>query len=120
MRDRLIQAIIADRTRVQTLLVSACIALCGSIATKLLGFELTAEHNAMITLMVTLAIGWAIEAYAGEKNAQGGERIQAVLQQVKPDLEVDRFIGDKTVAAAEDLVMAQSSKEPTTPPTRSQ
>lgn len=104
MRDRIIQLIIADRTRVLTLLISLALALCGGIATKLLGFDLTAEHNATITLVVTLIFGWVIEGYAAEVNAKGAEKVQQQLQRLQPRLEVDRFIGDRTVAAAEDAV----------------
>lgn len=113
MRDRIIQLIIADRTRVLTLLVSFVLAVAGNIATRLLGVELTAEHNAQITLFVTLVFGWIIEAYASEVNARGAEKVQQALQMVKPDLEVDRFIGDRTVAAAEDIATAALTEAPT-------
>lgn len=104
MRDRIIQAIIADRTRVQTLLISLALASAGGIATRLLGFELTAEHNTTITLIVTLLFGWIIEAYAAEQNAKGAKKIQENLQRLDPSIQVDRFIGDRTVAAAQDAV----------------
>lgn len=118
MRDRIIQLIIADRTRVLTLLVSLCLALAGGIATRLLGFELTTEHNAMITTIVTLVFGWTIEAWASEQNAKGAAKVQEALKEIAPDLEVDRHLGDKTVAAVEDAVIA--AKAPTEAPTTKQ
>jgi lysozyme family protein len=65
-------------------------------------------------LLVTLVFGWLIEAYAAEVNARGAAKVQQALQMVKPDLEVDRFIGDRTVAAAEDIATAALTEAPTT------
>lgn len=113
MRDRIIQLIIADRTRVLTLLVSLCLALAGAIATRLLGIELTAEHNTTITMVVTLVFGWAIEAWAAEQNAKGAKAVQQALKEINPDLEIDRFIGTKTIEAATDTVaQAVLSEQP--------
>jgi len=118
MRDRILQLIIADRTRVLTLLVSLVLALCGGIATKLLGFELTTEHNAQITLIVTLVFGWIIEAYAAEVNAKGAAKVQQSLQRIDPNLQVDRYIGDQTIAVADDAATQIVLSGNTAPPTK--
>ena len=112
MKDRIIQLIIADRTRVLTLLISGVLALSGVVAAKLFGVQLTAEHQTTITLLVTLIFGWVIEAYAAEKNAQGAAKVQQALQVQNPTLEVDRYIGPQTVAAAEDMAIKSVVNKP--------
>jgi len=105
MKDRIIAAIIADRSRVLTILLSGVMALSSVVAIKWFGVELTAEHQTTITLIVTLVFGWLIEGYAAEKNAQGAQQVQQALQMKNPTLEADRYIGPATVAAAQDMAV---------------
>jgi hypothetical protein len=111
MKDRIIAAIISDRTRVLTLLVSSSISLSGMIAAKWFGVDLTVDQQATITLIVTLVFGWIIEGYAAEKNAQGAEKVQQALQIQNPELDADRYIGPKTIAAAQDMAVDSVTKK---------
>jgi hypothetical protein len=104
MKNRLIALIIADRTRVLTLLISGSLALSGLVASKMFGMQLTGDHQATITLIVTLLFGWIIEAWAAENNAKGAGQVQELLKKNDPTVKVDRFIGTETVEAVKDAV----------------
>jgi hypothetical protein len=109
MKDRLIAAIIADRTRLFTLSISAALALSAWAAAEWFGVELNDEHKWFITTIVTLLLGWALEALGAEKNAVGAGKVQEALKEVNPSVVVDRFIGDQTIGAVKK--MADENRE---------
>lgn len=115
LRDSIIREILKDKTRAKTIFTALTLAIIGGLLTRAAGIQLSAETNILITTAVTAAIGWIIEGWASDQNAKGGAKLQAVLQQQDPTLEIDGHIGDQTIAAAEDLVTAQTNEAPTKP-----
>jgi hypothetical protein len=109
MKERIIQLIIADRTRVITLAVSFALAITVNIATEVLGMHLSDDAHTQITLFFTLIFGWIIEAYASEANANGAKRVQQALHQVDDSIQVDRYIGPNTIAATESVVIKSAT-----------
>lgn len=91
---RILVLLIRDRTRITSIMTALIMALAGMVATRAFGFELTAEHNAMIVGIVTLVLSYAFEIITTEVNARGIERIQEAS-----GVEVDRYVGPVTVAA---------------------
>lgn len=104
MKERLIGLIIRDRSRVLPLLIGLVLALSGRLATALLGYEMTPEDANQITLVTTLLFGWMIDGWAADKNARGGAAVQAAVQTIDSRIEVDQYIGHKTVKAVQAAV----------------
>lgn len=104
MKERFVQLVIADKTRILTLLVSFALGLTVTIASRFFGIQISEERSAEITLFCTLIFGWLIEAYASEVNAYGAERVQMSLQAVDKSIQVDRFIGPNTIGVTDNVV----------------
>jgi len=122
IRQHIIAAIIADKTRALTVAVSLTLALVTTITTKLLGSELSSEHAGLVTLVATAVYGWIIEAYGAEQNARGAGEVQRQLQRIDPDIHIDRYIGPKTIETAEaiasSLILKAGAKPKKAPPTQ--
>mgnify|MGYP007090084574 CR=1 FL=1 len=116
MKDRFVQFVIADKTRILTLLVSFALGLTVTIASRIFGIEISEERSAEITLFCTLIFGWLIEAYAAEVNAYGAERVQMALQAVDKSIQVDRYIGPNTIHVTDNVVSQAEAFQQLPPP----
>lgn len=116
MKDRFVQFVIADKTRILTLLVSFALGLIVTIASRFFGIEISEERSAEITLFCTLIFGWLIEAYAAEVNAYGAERVQMALQAVDKSIQVDRYIGPNTIHVTDNVVSQAEAFQQLPPP----
>ena len=122
IKEHIIAAIIADKTRALTVAVSLTLALVTTVTSKLLGSELSGEHTGLVTLVATAVYGWLIEAYGAEQNARGAGELQRQLQRIDPDINIDRYIGPKTIGTAEaiasSLILQGGVTPKTAPPVR--
>lgn len=81
--------------------------------TSALGFTLTADQQTEVSLALTAATYWLITELVNKYAGEHAEALQAILQKANPTLQVDRWIGKETIAAAQATaqVAAESSGE---------
>jgi hypothetical protein len=80
--------------------------------TSAIGFNLDATQQTTVSLAISQTIYWLITELVNKYAGDHAAALQDALKQFVPSLESDKWIGDKTVAAA--AAAAQAAANPPT------
>ena len=83
-------------------------------ATSALGMHLDAAQQTTVSLAISQTIYWLITELINKYAGEHASAVQSALKKVVPDLKVDNWIGQETVAAAQAAAQASAVSNPST------